>query len=398
MPIQDFQQQSLRAMQMGGQLGSALQNAQSLQLQRQAQQQEQSYLSELRPLQIQQQQMQVERMQKEDTMKDLTQTASMLAYYDEETGKQIIPQFIDKYKDNPGVVAGLEELYKKSGKEYTATALMMLSAASGKPIGGDKRTTEQKDFDSLTAELSDKDKLIAKKVKLGLLPRAVGNAVTTAMNAGEIESLADAKALIKEHESFAAATGASRVKTIDKGFASINKIDAGISNIDRALSALAGGAGTGAIEKWLPSIKAASVELDNVRGSMALDVVGATTFGALSKGELDLAKDIALPTGLNEPEMTDYLNRKKSAQQKVRGYYNEQIQHLDQGGTVASFLRQKENETGLSTKPGAPIEQPGALEQPTAAVTPPVQYTEGMTATGPNGEKMKFINGQWVNQ
>jgi hypothetical protein len=157
---------------------------------------------------------------------------------------------------------------------------------------------------------------------------------------------AEIQGLRAESRSFSSKTGASRAKAIDTGFANIQKIDAGIANFDRAISAIQSGAGTGAIEKFLPSFKAASVLLDNIQGSMALDVVGATTFGALSKGELDLARAVALPTGLDGPELIQFLNDKKAAQSKLRGYYFEQIQFLDQGGTVAGFLRRKEGEQG----------------------------------------------------
>ena len=83
---------------------------------------------------------------------------------------------------------------------------------------------------------------------------------------------------------------------------------------------------------------------------MALDVVCATTFGAISAGELDLAKDVALPTGLDTPQLIDYLTRRKAAQEKLRAYFGEQIQFLDQGGTVAGFLRKKERD--LDTQGG----------------------------------------------
>jgi len=89
---------------------------------------------------------------------------------------------------------------------------------------------------------------------------------------------------------------------------------------------------------------------------MALDVVGATTFGALSAGELALAKDVALPTGLDTDELLVFLDKRKAAQQKLRDYYNEQIQFLDQGGTVAGFLRMKEAQGGQATQ-GQPTQQ-----------------------------------------
>ena len=222
-----------------------------------------------------------------------------------------------------------------------------------KQIYGDKKgaqSAEYQSFESLIADFTPEQKKEAKLVKSGLKGRAMSNALLSAIKSGDIEEMKKQAGAMKEAEKFGAMTGSSRAKAIDKGFDSIVKIDAGIRNIDRATKALKDGAGVGAVEKLWPSIKAASVELDNIQGLMALDVVGATTFGALSKGELDLAKAVALPTGLDTPELIDWLSRRKVAQEKLRGYYNEQIQHLDQGGTVASFLRMKER--GLNNKDG----------------------------------------------
>jgi len=213
-----------------------------------------------------------------------------------------------------------------------------------------KLSAEASSFQDLIKDFTPEEQVLAKKVKAGLKGRAMSNAVLSAIKSGDIQSLAQAKAEIKQAEKFGEMTGTSRAKAIDKGFESIVKIDAGIGNIDRAIAAIDKGAGVGAVEKLWPSIKAASVELDNIRGQMALDVVGATTFGALSKGELDLAKDIALPTGLDSAELKEYLIKKKTAQEKLKSYYNEQIQFLDQGGTVAGFLRQKKGSQGQQDK------------------------------------------------
>jgi len=222
-----------------------------------------------------------------------------------------------------------------------------------------EKSAGQREFESKLEGLTDEQKKEAVLVDLGLSARAVGNAITTiAGDKGLVEQLANAKATIKEREKFAEKTGVSRANTIDKGFERITKIDTGLRNIDRAVEALNQGASVGAIQKLLPSFKAASVALDNIQGLMALDVVGATTFGALSKGELDLAKQVALPTGLDTPQLIQYLQDKKVAQQKLRDYFNEQIQFLDQGGTVAGFLRQKEAEQGQQ-----PAQQQQAAQQ-----------------------------------
>ena len=198
------------------------------------------------------------------------------------------------------------------------------------------------EFEALTSDLSPEKKQEATLIKLGLSPRAVGSSIQTISDRGIQDQVGNASATIKQREKFGELTGSSRAKTIDSGFERIQKIDVGIGNIDRAVAALNSGAGVGSIEKFLPSFKAASVELDNIQGSMALDVIGAVTFGALSEGELNLAKQVALPTGLDTPELIKYLGDRKIAQEKLRSYFNEQIQFLDQGGTVAGFLRSKE--------------------------------------------------------
>jgi hypothetical protein len=209
---------------------------------------------------------------------------------------------------------------------------------------GGEQTAGQREFAGLTEGLTPEQIASARLIKLGLSPRAVGSAIQTITSEGTAEIIGDAEATIAERRKFGELTGSSRSKAIDKGIERIQNIDVGIGNIDAAIAAVQAGAGVGAIESKFPSIKAASVELDNIQGKMALDVIGAVTFGALSKGELDLAKAVALPTGLDGPQLIAHLTDKKVAQQKLRDYFSEQIEHLDTGGSVASFLRKKERE------------------------------------------------------
>lgn len=214
----------------------------------------------------------------------------------------------------------------------------IIKAPSQRPAG-------QVEFEALTKGLPEEQKLEARLVKLGLSARAVGSAIQTISDKGIAEQIGKASATIKQREKFGELSGSSRAKAIDSGIERISKIDVGLANIDRAISALNAGAGVGAIERFLPSFKAASVSLDNIQKSMALDVIGAVTFGALSEGELNLAKEVALPTGLDTDALIQHLSERKAAQQKLRDYFNEQIQFLDQGGTVAGFLREKERGT-----------------------------------------------------
>jgi hypothetical protein len=224
------------------------------------------------------------------------------------------------------------------------------------------------EFERLISGLTPDQKILAILIKLGINPRAVGSAIQTITDKGIENEIGEASGKIKQREKFGELTGTSRAQRIDKGFDRIVQINKGINNLDRAINTVRGGAGVGAIERFLPSFKAASVELDQIQNELALDVIGGVTLGAISEAELELAKTVALPRGLDNAQLIQHLEERKAAQQKVRAYFNEQIQHLDQGGSVASFLRQKELEAGQA--PG--VETPQVAE-PQAQLTQPVQ-------------------------
>ncbi len=139
------------------------------------------------------------------------------------------------------------------------------------------------------------------------------------------------------------------VGVITEGFERIQSINGNIRTIRRAISALDRGAGTGPAEQFFPSIRAASVELDQIQRELGLDVIGSVTFGALSQGELDLALATALPTGLQEEELREFLTQKESAQEKLRDYFEQQIEFLDTpGNTLAGFVaQQREQRRGV---------------------------------------------------
>lgn len=117
-----------------------------------------------------------------------------------------------------------------------------------------------------------------------------------------------------------------------------------IANIEQAISALDRGANTGPIYDLLPTVTEASVMLQNVQNQMGLDVIGATTFGALSKDERVFALDTALPTGLKGAPLRDWLVRKKSAQIKMASELSKAARHFSRGGTIDEYLDQMEKE------------------------------------------------------
>lgn len=191
-------------------------------------------------------------------------------------------------------------------------------------------------------DLTAEQKAVA--IKLDLLPGAGQKTGKERIASDEelTEDVAKSEAVIEQRKEFAKKTGASRAKSIDSGFDKINKIDANIRNIDRAIAAIDEGASTGAIEsRFFPTLRKATIDLEQVQKELGLDVVGSVTFGALSKPELDLALQTGLPTKLEPSDLKDYLIKRKAAQDKLRNYFSEQIDFLDQGGSIAGFLRQK---------------------------------------------------------
>lgn len=125
-----------------------------------------------------------------------------------------------------------------------------------------------------------------------------------------------------------------------KSFEQIEKVRTNISNLDEVVKQLDAGANTGAVARFLPDVKAASINLRNVRNRLGLDVVGSVTFGALSESELNLALDTGLPTGLDEAELKKWAINKKASQEKLIGYLEEQARFLSRGDvTLNDWLK-----------------------------------------------------------
>ena len=134
-----------------------------------------------------------------------------------------------------------------------------------------------------------------------------------------------------------------------ESFKRIGNIRKNMTNLDKGIRLLSEGAKSGAIEKFLPSIRAASIKLDNLQGELGLDVIGSVTFGALSESELLFAKDVALPKGLDEPELKKWMEDKKAAQQKVLVNLEEAAKFLGTpGNTIADFIGIKQAEKAAS--------------------------------------------------
>lgn len=136
------------------------------------------------------------------------------------------------------------------------------------------------------------------------------------------------------------------IKESQKAFERIGPIRQNIANYDEVIRLVDEGAGTGVIESRLPSFQDASIQLDNLQGQLGLDVVGQTTFGALSGPELQFALDTALPVGLEGEALKDWVSRKKASQQKLLSYLQRAATYLGTpGNTISGFLEAQRMES-----------------------------------------------------
>lgn len=164
------------------------------------------------------------------------------------------------------------------------------------------------------------------------------------------------------------------IRLSGEAFKKIGPIRQSVLTIARARQALAEGAETGVIDKFLPDIREASIKLTNLMNQLGLEVVSGTTFGALSAGELRLALDTALPTGLQPEALDRWLADKSAVQTKLLIELEDDVLLLSSGGTIAQIVekRRAQREAPLDgAQPGAPASAapPGLTDRPVGELT-----------------------------
>ena len=107
---------------------------------------------------------------------------------------------LDKLGADPSDTNALKKLITDGNMEgaiQESTFLDNAAVANGrlKPMGGEQ-TAEGRNFNRLTAGLSEEDELNARRISLGLDPRATGSAAQTIASTGQTEAVASSEAAI----------------------------------------------------------------------------------------------------------------------------------------------------------------------------------------------------------
>lgn len=207
---------------------------------------------------------------------------------------------------------------------------------------------------------SEQDRLNAERFAISarLNPQAKAdikvNAQIRAANQKEIDKLKNQVRLGGVVEGTKAAAKQA-IKLSGEAFNNLAKIRTNILNLDEGVRLIDEGASTGVIASKLPSFTRASQELDNLQGKLGLDVVGSSTFGALSESELAFALDTALPTNLEPQALKGWLLRKKDAQQKLSGYLNDVSTFLGTPGNTVAKWNQLQSERQVVEQTPQPL-------------------------------------------
>lgn len=169
-----------------------------------------------------------------------------------------------------------------------------------------------------------------------------------------------------------------------EAFKKIAPIKKNISNYDEAIRLIENeGADTGIIASRLPSLFAASIELDNLGQTMGVESLAGGGFGTLSDSDVRLSIQRALPKGLKGTKLVEWLKRKKAADLKYVSELERAAKFMQKGRTLADFLEANGN---MVPPPAAP-----------SANAPPADtLREGTVTLFQNGQQWTLRGGQPV--
>jgi len=263
--------------------------------------------------------------------------------------------------------------------EITLDQLDSFIAQGAAVSGPEDLTAEQKEFKDLTAGMSQEDITRARRIKLGLEPRAVGSAIQTITETGTAPQIAATEAEIQGAKEEAKLIEQLKLKpeiqqAVTSSVASA-KADADAANKQRSdsaafnlystamqgLSTALGGTETGPVFGLLPAITSEAQIADGAIAAVA--PILKQVFRVAGEGTF---------TDSDQRILNEMIPTRKDTPQARASKLN----------NINSIVRAKLGQ----------IEQPAQTDQG----QPTQQFREGQTATNPQtGERLVFRNGNW---
>ena len=159
-------------------------------------------------------------------------------------------------------------------------------------------------------------------------------------NTGQVERVAvpgatqlteQEKANLRTRETIEAADFGKAQKVGVDAMQFVDRIDTDLGLYQNILDALDAGANTGPLISLLPTTTAATALLESAANKLGLGVISSVTFGALSKGELDLALRTEINAQLPPDELRKQVTEVMAAKKKLRDDMYEKAYRLASG-------------------------------------------------------------------
>lgn len=153
----------------------------------------------------------------------------------------------------------------------------------------------------------------------------------------EADELRDTEEIAESNKASSVDQAKQTVKDIASIHESISTTTSTIDNLTGIEEAIDDGAITGWASKFAPSLRAATLKLQNHAHRLGLDVIASVTFGALSEAELRLAMETAVPTDMAPQDLKKWVIAKKAAMKKF----------LREQQKMVIFLSNRNENTGV---------------------------------------------------
>jgi hypothetical protein len=121
-----------------------------------------------------------------------------------------------------------------------------------------------------------------------------------------------------------------------------DNIGSQIRNLEEVDKQLAAGANTGTISNLFPTLRTSTLALQNAVNRLGLDVIGGTTFGALSAEELKMALRTAVPTDMNEDDLREWVREKIRVQRMLERELLNSARKLSGGMGWSEWIKERD--------------------------------------------------------
>ena len=157
---------------------------------------------------------------------------------------------------------------------------------------------------------------------------------------GKLEAKSDLEPMI----AFDKQNAKQKAETVKATFEELNRTAKSMALYDQAIAEIDAGAKSGAIQKFLPSMRESSIRLDNVADQLGLNILS-TFKGSQTEKELVVSFDIAVPKSLDEDDLREWLVDQKEKQQRAAEILREAVNHFESQGSFTGWLEKRENLT-----------------------------------------------------